>query len=535
MIPMIGVGCLLAAMGGCALYRSERTAYNELLDAKAISIADTISRVASIVHSDDQLQRFVTARAAEPNILRLLVISDEKDTVRASSCFADVGRPYGEAKNLGNVVGPMLEQLQSAPRMHRCMAEDGLTMWFATRIEAPSQAVESVLPSEGIVILQLDRSYWLRQSRNYTVVQTCILVAVLTVLSAIGYVSLDGFVIRPARRIQESLIEFSECRTKRLAAEIGTDEMGQLAKVLHDTFAELTDRDRQQKRLQLALEASLHELEQSNNELAFRQYSLDQAAIVDITDSRGRIEYVNDHFCRISGYNREELFGRDHKLLNSGHHSAEFFAEMYQTIGKGDVWRAEIKNRAKDGSHFWVDSTIVPTVDENGKVVRYTTIRFDITQRMNTEDRWGLAVESARAGTWDWNIESRQFVTNRQFHEMLGDEGGGRSLPIEWFFEHLHPEDAERVRAVVDTAHRCDGYRYDIEFRLRTVDGGYHWIRSVGRVVDRDADGKPLRMIGQHSDITEMKRNEQQLREAKEAAESANRSKSEFLANMSHE
>lgn len=149
--------------------------------------------------------------------------------------------------------------------------------------------------------------------------------------------------------------------------------------------------------------AELQQIIQEQQQLLFdlenRNKVLDAAAIVSETDPNGIITFANDKFCQISGYNHAELLGKDHRIVNSGYHPRSFFTEMWQQISSGRVWKGEIKNRAKDGSYYWVETTISPIFNSQGKLIKYIAIRIDITERKNAEARLEQVAAERQAET----------------------------------------------------------------------------------------------------------------------------------------
>ena len=310
--------------------------------------------------------------------------------------------------------------------------------------------------------------------------------------------------------------------------------------IIQGIFRDITERKQAER-----------ERQQLFQELSDFKFALDQSAIVDITDADRVITYVNDRFCETSGYSKDEIIGRTHRLVNANYHPPMFFQNLWSTLASGHTWRGEICHRTKQGHLYWVESTFVPFLDHQGKPVQYLGIRFDITPRKLAEAaiqqenafRQQLVENMGEGVCVCQEVEAFPFfrfsVWNRQMQVITGYtlEEINR---LGWY-QSLYPDPGVQAQAIarMQQMHRGDNLASE-EWEIQRKDGQRRMF-AISTSILANRNGQTW-VLGLMQDITERKQAQQQLSERNQQLAVSNtelarvtRLKDEFLASMSHE
>jgi len=269
-----------------------------------------------------------------------------------------------------------------------------------------------------------------------------------------------------------------------------------------------SDYNKLERILELSSKESFKELSNFKN-------AIDTAALVSLTDAKGEILMANENFCKLSGYTLGELIGQNHSIINSGVHDKEFWKSMWQTVGKGEIWQSEVCNRKKNKEIYWVDSTIIPFLNDAGKPYQYLSIRFDISQRKKIEDEiktlalvaqktQNAVIISDQSGIAIWANEGFERITGFSVKELLGKKPG-------WILQGAETD--PKTKAEITQALKAIK-PYNGEILNYKKSGESYWVSlSITPVKEGD---KHIGFIAIESDITERKAVEKRIKENEE-------------------
>ncbi|MFM8332987.1 MAG: PAS domain S-box protein, partial [Candidatus Methylumidiphilus sp.] len=256
--------------------------------------------------------------------------------------------------------------------------------------------------------------------------------------------------------------------------------------------------------------------------------ALDEHALVSMTDARGTIIYANAKFCQVSGYSEAELLGQDHRIVNSAHHDAAYIKSLWQTLGRGKTWQGEFRNRRKDGSVYWVDTTITPILDERGKPRQHIAVRREISdikeaqlraQRLGERLQWLLRASPSVIYALENpdNLAECTYISGKSLEAVGFDPERMMTEPGFWL-NHLHPTDRDAAQAHLQRL-LAEG-QATVEYRFQSADGQYRWICDNARAI-RDADGQLQAVVGSWTDISASKALQQELLRLRMAVEAS--------------
>lgn len=279
------------------------------------------------------------------------------------------------------------------------------------------------------------------------------------------------------------------------------EDYTKLVHLIQDTAMQISKKQKTVTELTPVMER----IKKSLKEVSNLKYAIDQSIIIAATDVNGRILYVNDKFCKTSQYNREELIGNTHKIVNSGYHDHDFFQNMWDTLDNGEIWEGEVRNKAKDGSFYWLKTSIVPFLDRNQKPYMYIALRTNITKGKENEEKLVKALKN------DFNLVVRSMdnyifkIAKDHSGHFIYEFGEGQlahrlALETTRIF-HKEPKDifpkelSELLEENFNKAFMGQTVTYDSSFN------GYHVVTVLSPIYE---DGKIINIIGCCNDITEL-------------------------------
>lgn len=524
LIPLIAVAALYGVVGTVVLHRAGMRQCERHLRDRADALAQSIAVAVRLNDDADVVQSYVATLAEREHDVEIVVVASG-EPLRVIACTDPewIGREVEDLPDGKHTFADLRLALETnRPYIDAHMhfgdgdARDSMDFTLPFRLAARDET-QTTIPAG--VMLHLDgRAIYAGQAAE-TAVLIAGLVTAVGAFAVATYGLLRIAVLAPLGKILR-IVRLRTAGDRQARVGLSqADELGMLAAAFDGMLDDLTQQERRNEVAASDAKRARREAERIAKELVNYKEALDQHALVTITNVRGVITYVNDKFCEVSQYSREELIGKTFRVVNSGRHCREFWGGMWKHILSGEVWSADVCNRAKDGTEFWSHTTIVPFRGGDGEIERFIAIRPDITARKRlenavreSEERFELAVRGANVGIWDWTWADNKVYCSGRLKQILGygdDEFPIRPIALRRL---LHSADRRRAFSAL-RAHVRQGCDCDFDARILANTGDWRWCNVRGAAI-RDADGRIRRMAGSLCDITSLKSAQLQLLDA---------------------
>lgn len=356
LVPLLSIATVCLLLSGKLLHASFEAELIKSLILQTERVTDAVAAVAETITQQGQLQRIVNALGAERRVQLIVVAAGEPLRVLASTHNAWNGQlvadlPWDE---VGADLTECVQTGKSAARQH----DKSSVFDFTTPLLITQSTLTGDRMASGAVMVHLDTNPTHTRLAAESLKMSLIALGTISLLTITIYWLIARHVLHPLRKVLKSVEKIpTHASQPSLTPMNAGDEIQNLERVLNDALWELSQ----------------------------QMSAMDQHAIVSITDTHGRLIYTNQKFSEVSGYTAGELMGKTYALVRSGQHGREFFADLWETISGGKVWRSEICNRAKGGRLYYLDITVVPFLGAEGQPRRYVSIGTDITARKQAE------------------------------------------------------------------------------------------------------------------------------------------------------
>lgn len=502
-------------------------------------VSNAVQQSFEIEPDAEDRQRYLVGFAREEEVDKVLVVDADTREIILSSELSLHSLPLADYTHTRTV--ELLEKAIETQSAHDHYDEESRIWLFVEPMSVDASADED--DTLAAMLIAIDTSYMYEELHQLAFNLMLLWYTAIILTVGLVYFILHIIVLKPTRRIREAIDRQAGGDHEALAPVTADDELGSLARHLNSMLTSLRDAEKISRRLSLAAA-------KTNNGFL-------------ITGTDGRIEWFNEGFVRLTGYTLEECIGKKPGDFLQGKDTDPRTVDVMKAgLASQTGFNVEVINYHRNGRAYWVNIDTQPMHDDSGTLTGFMAIETDVTERVEadralrkSEERWNLAIQGTRDGVWDWNLLTNEVFFSPNWLRMLGYEEGDLEGKLEEFTSRVHPDDLPATMDEVRRHLARETTIYEVTFRMFRKDGSLCWILDRGKAIF-DGDGRPYRMIGTHTDITQQMQREVETQKARDKAEELNQklkdaiktawdstleakradqAKSAFLATMSHE